>query len=200
MRREGQFGRAVVAALISALLATACDGASGGTVPAPGPPPKERGIRGELIGAEPASNLHLSRADCAALAREAQARRGRPLRWDSRPEAPLSRCQLLGPGLEIGLYLDTAHAAHQRYENRMVEQAQFGAPDPARVPHPVPGVGESAAGAHGASWVPAYSSLFAVRGGRFLTVTYSASGLSRTQRRQAAIATARHAFRLSARP
>jgi hypothetical protein len=63
--------------------------------------------------------------------------------------------RLSGPRADVNVYLDAAYAAHQRYANRMVEQAQLGAPDPAKVPHPVAGVGDP--GSHGgsANWVPA---------------------------------------------
>lgn len=159
-----------------------------------------RGARGERIGGEPAGSAHLSRGDCAALTGAVRARTGRAARGRSQPRPPLSRCRIGGRGLDVNVYLDAAHAAHQRYENRMVEQAQFGAPNPALVPHDVRGVGESAAGGHGASWVPAFSTLFAVRGGRFLTVAYSVAGLSRHRRLSAAAALARRAFRLSAPP
>jgi hypothetical protein len=99
----------------------------------------------------------------------------------------------------VSVYLDAAYAARRRYENRMTEQAQFGAPDPAKVPHPVAGVGDPAPGEHFASWVPAYSSLFAVRGNRWLTVAYSIAGAPQSRRRSGASALARRAFVLSAR-
>jgi hypothetical protein len=37
------------------------------------------------------------------------------------------------PGVEVNVYLDAGYAAHQRYENGMVAQAQFGGPDPAKI-------------------------------------------------------------------
>ncbi len=181
-----------------ALVLLACCGAAlgacgGGARSGPvggGAPAQPRGMKGERIGGEPASSLHLSRADCGALARAVKARTERPVRRASRPEPPLSRCRLSGRSLEVNVYLDTAHAAHQRYENRMVEQAQFGAPDQALVPHPV---------GHDASWVPAFSTLFAARGGRFLTVAYSVGGWPHPRRLRAAASLARRAFALSRR-
>lgn len=157
------------------------------------------GVKGERAGREAATRLHLSRADCAALAAQVRSRSGAKLRRRSEPSPPLSRCQLSGPGVAVNLYLDTAYAAHQRYENRMVEQAQFGAPETAKLPHPVAGVGEP--GSHGgsANWVPGYNSLFAVRGNRWLTVAYSVAGLPNRHLRAGAAALARTAFRLSAR-
>lgn len=79
----------------------------------------------------------------------------------------------------------------------MTEQVQFGAPDPAKLPHPVAGVGEPGAYNHFASWVPAYDTLFAVRGDRWLTVAYSRAGEARPQLLDEAAELARLAFRLS---
>jgi hypothetical protein len=76
---------------------------------------------------------------------------------------------------------------------------QFNAPDPAKIPHHVPGIGDKAADEHFASWIPAYSTLYAVRGNRWLTLAYSVDGKSRPQRLAAAAALARRAFSLTAR-
>ena len=127
----------------------------------------------------------------------AQARQG--VRRTSEPTAPNSRCQLQGRGVHVSITLDAAYAARQRYENRMAEQVQFNAPDPAKVPHHVPGVGDRAADEHFASWIPAYSTLYAVRGNRWLTLVYSVSDQSARQRLAAAAALAGLAFRLSGR-
>jgi uncharacterized membrane protein len=81
----------------------------------------------------------------------------------------------------------------------MVEQVQFNAADPAKVPHPVPGVGDRAAYNHYAGWIPAYSTLYAVRGNRWLTLAYSVTGETRPQRLAEAADLARRAFRLTAR-
>jgi hypothetical protein len=81
----------------------------------------------------------------------------------------------------------------------MTEQVQFNAAHPDRVPHHVAGVGDPGAGEHFASWIPAYSTMYAVRGNRWLTLSYSVAGMSRPQRLDAAAALARQAFRLSAR-
>jgi hypothetical protein len=99
----------------------------------------------------------------------------------------------------VNVYLDASYAARRRYENRIVEQVQFGVPDPARLPHPVPGVGDPSAGNHDAGWAPAYSTLFAVRGNRWLTVAYAVAGEPPVRRRVEAAVPARRAFELSAR-
>lgn len=143
--------------------------------------------------------LHIGAGDCRVLARMVEHQTGRPVRHSSDPSPPNSRCRLEGRGIHITISLDSAHAARQRYENRMVEQVQFNAADPAKDPHHVAGVGDPAAGEHFASWIPAYSTLFAVRGNRWLTVAYPIAGESRPQRLAGAIATARLAFKLSAR-
>lgn len=148
---------------------------------------------------QPASRSRLSRGDCSRLARLAERQVGRSLRRAPEPSPPLSRCHLSGGGVQVSVYLDAAYAARQRYDNRMVEQVQFNAPDQARLPHHVAGVGDPSAGDHYASWIPAYRTLFAVRGNRFLTVAYSAPGRSRRAAEAAAAALARRAFRLSAR-
>jgi hypothetical protein len=68
------------------------------------------------------------------------------------------------------------------------------------VPQAVPGVGDPGAHDHYASWIPAYSTLYAVRGNRWLTLAYSVAGKTRSQRLAGAAALARLAFRLTARP
>jgi hypothetical protein len=99
----------------------------------------------------------------------------------------------------VSVYLDAAYAARQRYSNRMVEQVQFYGTDPAKRPHPVAGVGDRSAHEHTASWIPAFSTLYAVRGNHWVTVGDSVEGLPRPQREAAAAALARQAFNLTAR-
>jgi hypothetical protein len=67
------------------------------------------------------------------------------------------------------------------------------------VPHAVAGVGDRSAYNHYASWIPAYSTLYAVRGNRWLTLAYSVAGKTRPQRLAAAAALARRIFSLTAR-
>jgi hypothetical protein len=157
----------------------------------------ERGIKGESIDERP-SPLHISAADCAKLGASVGARLGVGLKRRSDPSPPLSQCHLRGPGVDVNVYLDTGHAAPQRYDNRMVEQVQFGAPDRAKLPQPVANVGEPAAYNRTASWVPAYDTLFALRGPRWLTVAYSRAGVPSPRLLPEAAALARLAFRLSA--
>lgn len=137
--------------------------------------------------------------DCAALRRLTERQIGRSLTAHSEPSPPSSRCLLRGRGVTVSVYLDAAYAARQRYYNRMVEQSQFYGTEPAKRPHPVPGVGDPGAYGHTASWIPALSTLYAVRGNRWLTVGYSAAGLSPPQQEAMAAALARRAFRLTAR-
>src|SRR6185312_6643624 len=127
----------LVAALSAAALLAGC-GDPGGTTEAgsASSPPAEdgyRGAKGERIDAEAASSLHITRADCETLRRKAEAQAGRPLTLSAEPTPPSSRCRLTATGATIGVYLDSGRSAHQRYLNRMVEQDQFGAPDPSRV-------------------------------------------------------------------
>lgn len=187
---------ALGAAAVAAGLLAGCGGSNSAQSPPPHMAHPNRSFR--VYSDEPASGLHLSRGDCRALARLLGGEVGRHVAAAAEPSPPLSRCRLLARGVRVSIYLDAGYAARQRYENRMVEQAQFGAPDPARLPHPVAGVGDRSAGNHDASWVPAYSTLFAVRGNRWLTVAFAAGGEPRAQRRAEAAALARRAFELSA--
>lgn len=187
----------VIAALLVIALLAACGGSAGTT--SGSPPRHEVGPRGEAIGGEAASSLHLSRADCATLRRRAEAQSGRHLALFSEPTPPSSRCRFTARGAAIGVYLDAGHAARQRYLNRMVEQNQFGAPDPGRITHPVAGVGDPSRGNQYASWVPDLGSLFAARGNRWLTVAYAVAGVSSPRSLARAAVLARLGFRLSSR-
>lgn len=60
-------------------------------------------------------------------------------------------------------------------------------------------VGDRSAHEHTASWIPAFSTLYAVRGNRWLTIAYADPSLPRPRREAAAAALAREAFRLTAR-
>lgn len=122
----------------------------------------------------------------------------RPVGRISEPTLPNSRCQLQGRGVHVSISLDAAYAARQRYSNRIDEQVQFNAADPTKVPHAVPGVGDRGAYNQYASWIPAYSTLWAVRGNRWLTVVYAVAGRTRPQRLAGAAPLARQAFRLTA--
>jgi hypothetical protein len=198
MRGRGTVLCATLAiALACATSLAACGGAGSDESPTQSASSRATPSRPDRYRLERATGLHLSGADCAALESTVERRLDQPLRRRAEPSPPLSRCRLSGPGIDVNVYLDAAYAAHQRYKNRMVETAQFGAPDPAKLPHSVAGVGEPAAYASDASWVPAYHSLFAVRGNRFLTVAYSVAGASSQRLREDAAALARSAFRLS---
>jgi hypothetical protein len=184
-----------VALLLSTLTLAGCG--SGGSQSSPTTPASGGNFR-ERPGQQPTS-LHVSRADCKALAATVEQQTGAQLRLHADPTPPNSRCQLHGPGIHVSISLDTSYDARQRYENRMAEQVQFNAPYPAKDPHHVAGVGDPASGEHFASWIPAYSTLYAVRGNRWLTLAYSVPGKTRPQRLAATASLARHAFRLTAR-
>ncbi|MGN6276845.1 MAG: hypothetical protein ACTHNP_13080 [Solirubrobacterales bacterium] len=124
---------------------------------------------------------------------------GATVRRSSDPTPPNSHCQLQGRGVHVSISLDAAYRARERYEYRMEEQVQFNAAYPDKVPQAVPGVGDRGAHNHYASWIPAYSTLYAVRGNRWLTLAYSVAGKTRPQRLAGAGALARLAFRLTAR-
>ena len=159
---------------------------------------QSQGTKGENPTAEAASKAHVSRSDCLALQKLAEERLATKLARRSTPKPPLSRCRLDGPGTSINVYLDSGFAANRRYHNRIEETVQFNSDDPAKVPHPVPHVGEKAAYNSAASWIPNLRSLLAVRGNRWLTVTISVDGKSdRTLRDEAAVL-ARAGFKLTA--
>jgi hypothetical protein len=160
----------------------------------PGPPDRYFGDRP----GQAATRARLETGDCAALAATVHRQTGTPVRVRAEASPPNSHCRLLAPGIAVSVFLDSAYAARQRYLNRMVEQVQFNAPDPAKIPHNLPAIGDRAAGNRYASWIPALSSLYAVRGNRWITVAYSAPAETRAQREAAAIAIARQAFRLTA--
>jgi uncharacterized RmlC-like cupin family protein len=181
--------------LLSALVLGGC-GASGSSST------RDRPTSHRYFGDHPgqqATALRIGASDCKALAATVAGQTGRPVQRESEPTPPNSRCQVHGRGVHVSITLDAAYAARQRYSNRMAEQVQFNAADPGKVPHAVPDVGERAAYDHYASWIPAYSTLYAVRGNRWLTLSYSASGESRSQRLTDAAALARRAFSLTAR-
>ncbi|MGH2940802.1 MAG: hypothetical protein ACRDPE_22095 [Solirubrobacterales bacterium] len=167
-------------------------------VGAPSAPIQSRGIKGESPSAEAASAAHISAADCLVLGKLAEERLGTELSRHSTPRPPLSRCRLEGPGTSINVYLDSGFAANQRYHNRIEETVQFNSSDPAKVPHPVPHVGEKAAYNSAASWIPNLRSLLAVRGNRWLTVTISVAGKSDRKLRDEAAVLARAGFKLTA--
>ncbi|HET7122010.1 MAG TPA: hypothetical protein VFI17_12280 [Solirubrobacterales bacterium] len=187
------------AILACALLLGGCGGtatdSTGGSAEEVAPAVNRTGIKPE----EARTSLRLGRDDCRALAAALTRRSGQPVNASSQPRPPHSECQLHGRGIAVSISLDASYGAHKRYFNRVVETQQFGAPDPAKMPHPVPGVGESGAYGQSAEWIPGLGTLLAVRGNRWVTISYAAAGESRPTRKAAAATVGRRAFRLSAR-
>jgi hypothetical protein len=146
-----------------------------------------------------ATGLRISGSDCRALAAALERQVSMPARRSGDPTAPNSHCQLQGRGVHVSISLDAAYRARERYSYRMQEQVQFNAAYPDKVPRAVPDVGDRGAHSHYASWIPAYSTLYAVRGNRWLTLAYSVGGETRPQRLARAAALARLAFKLTAR-
>lgn len=146
-----------------------------------------------------ATNLTISKGDCRALRLAIEEADGAPVHAESEASPPSSHCLISGRGLQVSVYLDASTAARQRYFNRMTEQVQFYGTEPAKRPHAVTGVGDRGAYEHSASWIPALSTLYAVRGNRWLTVSYAVPELSRGVREARAAAVARQAFGLTAR-
>jgi hypothetical protein len=186
-----------LAALLLVAAAALAGCGSGGSTSTTKPPSGRTNIH-ERPGQQ-ATSLHISAADCNALAATVQKHTGTTPGRQSEPTPPNSRCQLQGRGVHVSITLDAAYNARQRYSNRIDEQVQFNAADPTKVPHAVPDVGDKGAYNQYASWIPAYSTLWAVRGNRWLTVVYSVAGETRPQRLAAAAPLARQAFKLTAR-
>lgn len=155
---------------------------------------------GRYLGVYPeqkATNSAIGRADCRALRRAVEEQVRARARIESEPSPPASHCLISGRGLHVSVYLDASTAARQRYFNRITEQVQFYGTDPAKRPHAVAGVGDPGAYEHSASWIPAFSTIYAVRGNRWLTVSYAAAGVPKAAREQRAAALARLAFKLT---
>jgi len=94
----------------------------------------------------------------------------------------LSACDL-GP---LELSMDAARDAVQRYQNRIVETAQFSESIPSHVPRTVKGVGDPQLAGAGANWIPFLHQLLSARGKRVLIVTVNGGGLADEQRLEAA--------------
>ncbi len=162
--------------------------------------PAGRGNRyfGDHPGQE-ATDAAIDGRDCRVLRATLEGVEEVQVHAESEPSPPASHCLISGRGLHVSVYLDASTAARQRYFNRMTEQVQFYGTDPAKRPHAVAGVGDPGAYEHSASWIPTFSTLYAVRGNRWLTVSYAAAGVPKAAREQRAAALARLAFRLTAR-
>jgi hypothetical protein len=146
-----------------------------------------------------ATNAAIDEGDCRVLLRTVEATETTQAHADSEASPPSSHCLISGRGLQVSVYLDASTAARQRYFNRMTEQVQFYGTVPAKRPHAVAGVGDRGAYNQSASWIPAFSTLYAVRGNRWLTVSYAAAGIPKAVREARAAELARQAFELTAR-
>jgi hypothetical protein len=146
-----------------------------------------------------ATKLTISNGDCRVLRLAVEGAEDAPVHAESEASPPSSHCLISGRGLQVSVYLDASTAARQRYFNRMTEQVQFYGTQPAKRPHAVAGVGDRGAHNQSASWIPALSTLYAVRGNRWLTVSYAVPGVSRAVREDRAAELARQAFALTAR-
>lgn len=146
-----------------------------------------------------ATKATISAGDCRVLLRTVEAGETTRAHMESEPSPPSSHCLISRRGLQVSVYLDASTAARQRYFNRMTEQVQFYGTEPAKRPHAVAGVGDRGAHNQSASWIPAFSTLYAVRGNRWLTVSYAAPGVPKPAREDRAAELARQAFALTAR-
>jgi hypothetical protein len=76
----------------------------------------------------------------------------------------------------VELSIDNAPDAVQRYQNRVVETAQFSESIPSHVPRPLRGIGDRRLGAAGANWIAFLHQLLSARGKRVLIVTVNGAG------------------------
>jgi hypothetical protein len=86
----------------------------------------------------------------------------------------------------VELSMDGAPDAVQRYQNRVVETAQFSESIPSHVPRPLKGIGDPRLGAAGANWIQFLHQLLSARGKRVLIVTVNGVGASDSERLSAA--------------
>lgn len=84
--------------------------------------------------------------------------------------------------------MDGAPDAVQRYQNRVVETAQFSDSIPSHVPRPLKGIGDRRLGAAGANWIAFLHQLLSARGKRVLIVTVNGARASDAERLAAATA------------
>ena len=103
---------------------------------------------------------------------------GASLRPDPSGTPRHSTC-LLGP---VELTVDNAPDAYQRYQNRIVETAQFSDSKYSRVPRPVRGIGDPDLGAAGANWIPYLRQLISARGKLVLIAEAHVPGLTDVER------------------
>lgn len=94
-----------------------------------------------------------------------------------------SRCDF---GKVVELSMDGAPDAVQRYQNRVVETAQFSESIPSHVPRPLKGIGDRRLGAAGANWIAFLHQLLSARGKRVLIVTVNGAHASDEERLAAA--------------
>jgi hypothetical protein len=76
----------------------------------------------------------------------------------------------------VELSIDNAPDAVQRYQNRVVETAQFSGSIPSHVPRPLQGIGDRRLGAAGANWIAFLHQLLSARGKRVLIVSVNSAG------------------------
>jgi hypothetical protein len=86
----------------------------------------------------------------------------------------------------VEVSMDGAPDAVQRYQNRIVESAQFAVDRKHFQPQPVTGVGEKSLGQAGANWLPWLNQLLSARGKRVLIVAINTESLPQAQRLAAA--------------
>jgi hypothetical protein len=127
------------------------------------------------------------------VARQLAAATGDRLRTQRESSESLDQsiCRYSGPGVTVGLNVDSAPEVRRRYFNRVTEAIQFSVDDPGQRPQPVPGLGDDdALGPAGAYWVPSYRQLVVLRGARQFVYQFSARGVDARTAQKAARAIA----------
>jgi hypothetical protein len=147
--------------LAAAVALAACGGTSSGTPSAP----TSRSVCAKI-----------PTARVARLVDRASGGHSPRLHATARGTELLVQCRYNADGVKVGVTLDRARDARQRWDNRIVETAQFSATTPNIFPRPVRGVGDPRAGNEGAQWVPGFNQLLAYRRGQYLVVDFTVEG------------------------
>jgi hypothetical protein len=109
-------------------------------------------------------------------------------RRESTESLDQSICRYVGPGVAVGLNVDSAPEARRRYFDRVTEAFQFSVHDPGQRPQPVQRLGDDDAfGPAGAYWIPSYRQLVVLRGERQFVYQLSVRRAGSRAARKAAV-------------
>ena len=108
----------------------------------------------------------------------------------------LSDCRFHSRDAATWVTIDRAVDAAKRFWYRMEEQQEFHAPDAARRPHHIKGIGQDRTyGGSGAFWTPSLNRLIAYRDRTMIIVGFTVKGSTDQQRERGAVKLAKLTFR-----